>query len=92
MAGQSNQFYLCSPISQTTNLPQWALQYVQHTTPSIDPQFRQGKPPPVNPLTRKTWKKPQEVQQRHAIDVVNKPEFNNSLQIQDDKIMGCKHI
>lgn len=44
LAVQSNRFYLCSPISQTANLPERALQYVQHTTPSIQrPSVRTRK-------------------------------------------------
>ncbi len=52
----SSQFYLNSSISQSTNLPQGALQFVQHMTPSILRPF----------FTGRKWKKHKTKKQRRV--------------------------
>ncbi len=68
---KASQSYLYSPISQITNLSQGALQPVQHVTPSIlRPSIQIRKNSPQKTFNREKWKKPQEEQKRHAIDVM----------------------
>lgn len=55
---------------------------IQHP-PSKDPQFGQGKPPAVKPFNKENMEETsgsateESFMERHAVDVVNKPEFNN---------------